>query len=129
MTRTEPSPSPPPKPGDALATFTPEELETIRRQSLLRQYGCVEGFPEDDLASALDRPSKEGLPSEEKKAEDERRRRVMEAVRLDSRKKKHKKQREGMFVSPLSAGRIRWGEGDADVGRGSGSDGAEFESR
>ena len=89
------SPSPSPKPGELLASLTPEELDRIKRQSLLRQYGYVEGDPEMDVGAGLDRPMREGMTGEEKKAEEERRRRVMEAVKMDGRRKKFRKQQEG----------------------------------
>ncbi|WOO82360.1 uncharacterized protein LOC62_04G005854 [Vanrija pseudolonga] len=91
----ERTPTPPPDTAAVLASMTEEELKAARKAALLRQYAYVEGGPEED---PLARPG--GAPprgaaaqeSEEKKKAEERRRLVEEALRLDGRKKKYKKQ-------------------------------------
>ena len=73
-----------------------------QRQALLRQYGYIEG----DLTESNElsnRPMKEGITTEEKKAEEERKRMVMEAIKLDGKKKKYRKQQEGWLFSPRPA--------------------------
>ncbi|CAD6587764.1 MAG: hypothetical protein TREMPRED_004850 [Tremellales sp. Tagirdzhanova-0007] len=92
-----PSPSPP-KPTDVLSTLTPSELAAAQRQALLRQYGYLEGGPDEEVEDDRDRPMKEGLTGEEKKAEEERRKLVAEAIRLDGRKKKFRKKQEGVHL-------------------------------
>ncbi len=51
-------------------------------------------------------PMREGMTADEKKAQEERRRMIVEAVRLDGRKKKVRKQKEG-----------EWIQSDCDRGR------------
>ncbi|KAK8866157.1 hypothetical protein IAR55_001308 [Kwoniella newhampshirensis] len=103
------SPSPPPK-TDILSTLTPEELASARKQALLRQYAYVDADPSDVaqlLGASTGRDSHappkgaaRGTESEEKKAAEERRRLVAEALRLDSRKKKYRKQQEVDLLAP-----------------------------
>lgn len=69
-----------------------------RRQALLQQYGYVDESPDDSSHAAVDGPPRgqTAREREEKKAQEERQRMIMEALRLDGRKKKHKKQQEGL---------------------------------
>lgn len=53
-----------------MSSLTPAELETIKRQNLLRQYGYIEGDPEMDVD--LERPMRGDMTGDEKKAEEER---------------------------------------------------------
>ncbi|BEI86112.1 hypothetical protein CcaverHIS002_0603990 [Cutaneotrichosporon cavernicola] len=81
------------KPGveAVLASLTEEELAEARKAALLRQYAYVEGGPEEERSEGPPRgASKE--EAEAKKAAEERRKLVEEALRLDSRKKKYRKQ-------------------------------------
>lgn len=94
--------SPQPNIKNVLSTLTPEELAAAQRQALLRQYGYVEGSAEDE-----DRERGDGAPprgetarsAEEKKKAEERRGLIEAALKLDGKKKKYKKQQEGMFFS------------------------------
>ncbi|WWD17637.1 hypothetical protein CI109_102078 [Kwoniella shandongensis] len=105
------SPSPPPQASrtDILSTLTPEELAQARKQALLRQYAYVDADPSEvsQLLGAGTRdgnaPPKgaaKGSESEEKKAAEERKRLVAEALRLDSKKKKYRKQQEVDLLAP-----------------------------
>ncbi|KAL1408863.1 hypothetical protein Q8F55_005677 [Vanrija albida] len=93
----ERTPTPPPDTAAVLASLTEEELKAARKAALLRQYGYVEGGPEDDPLSRGGAPPRGSAAqeSEEKKKAEERRRLVEEALRLDGRKKKHRKQESG----------------------------------
>ncbi|WVQ82511.1 hypothetical protein IAT38_004640 [Cryptococcus sp. DSM 104549] len=102
------SPSPPPqKLQDLLDSMTPEEKEAARRQALLRQYAYVD-TPEDEVDSLMGvardgnappRGSK-GLESEEKRKAEERRKALEQALKMDGKKKKYRKQQEVDLLAP-----------------------------
>jgi len=75
-------------------------LEAAKRRALLKQYAYVE---EDEDTSEGDRDRNapprmlSAAENEEKRKAEERRRMIEEALRLDGRKKKYKKQQDGMF--------------------------------
>jgi len=89
--------SPPPEANikNILSNLTDEELAAARKQSLLRQYGYVEGGPEDEIM-AREGPQRgdAAKTTEEKKAAEERRALIEAALKLDAKKKKYKKQQE-----------------------------------
>lgn len=88
----------PPDPKTILSTLTPEEIETARRQAILRQYAYVEGGPEDEAATRdKNAPPKADTAktAAEKKAAEERRSMIEAALKLDGKKKKYKKQQDG----------------------------------
>lgn len=93
----EKSPTPPPKLKDVLSTLTPEELAAAQKQALLRQYGYIEGGPEDEAAARGDAPPRgeSAKAAAEKKAAEERKALIEAALKLDGKKKKYKKQQEG----------------------------------
>lgn len=93
----EEKPAPAVKLKDVLATLTPEEKAAAQRQALLRQYGYVEGGPEDEAAERGDAPPRgeSARAAEEKKAAEERKALIEAALKLDGKKKKYKKQQEG----------------------------------
>lgn len=107
----EKSASPKPNVKNILSTLTPEELAAAQRQALIRQYGYIEGGPEDEWRDRADGPPRgeTARSAEEKKAAEERRAMIEAALKLDGKKKKYKKQQEGVltlfallsFVSPL----------------------------
>jgi hypothetical protein len=64
---------------------------------LLRQYGYVEGGPEDDERHGPPR-GETAKTTEEKKAAEERKALIEAALKLDGKKKKYKKQLESKLV-------------------------------
>lgn len=86
-----------------LDTLTPEEKAAAQKAAILRQYAYVDTDSED-LSPSLSGltigrdpnapPPKASTKGEEKAAED-RRKAIEEALRLDGKKKKHKKNLEG----------------------------------
>ncbi|ORY29369.1 hypothetical protein BCR39DRAFT_565179 [Naematelia encephala] len=92
------------KPADILASLTPEELAAAQRQALLRQYAYVEGSAEEEEERRLGAgapPRGDSVKrTEEEKAAEERRRLVEAAIRLDSKKKKHKKAKQVDLLAP-----------------------------
>ncbi|BEJ16948.1 hypothetical protein CspHIS471_0603490 [Cutaneotrichosporon sp. HIS471] len=74
-----------------LASLTEEELAEARKAALLRQYAYVDGGPEEERSEGPPRGATKE-EAEAKKAAEERRKLVEEALRLDSRKKKYRKQ-------------------------------------
>jgi hypothetical protein len=91
------SDSPPPGPGNILSTLSPEELEAAKKAALIRQYAYLDATPEEIAAVEGRDPSAplKGMDSAEKKKAEERRKAIEEAIRLDGRKKKHRKKKEG----------------------------------
>ncbi|RSH79137.1 uncharacterized protein EHS24_001175 [Apiotrichum porosum] len=87
-------PAPPVKVDAAaiLASMTDEELKAARKAALLRQYAYVDGGPELQMRDGAPPKGMAALEAEEKRKADERRRLVEEALRLDGKKKKHRKQ-------------------------------------
>lgn len=92
-------------------TLTPEELRAAQKAALLRQYAYVDADP-DELAMAglsvaegrdPNAPARAGNKGEEKEKE-ERRKAIEEALRLDGKKKKHKKNKEGKFRDEIYRG-------------------------
>ncbi|GMK54132.1 hypothetical protein CspeluHIS016_0107180 [Cutaneotrichosporon spelunceum] len=72
-----------------LASLTEAELAEARKAALLRQYAYVEGGPEERADGPRSTAKEE---AEVKKAAEERRRLVEEALRVDARRKKYRKQ-------------------------------------
>ena len=92
---------------DVLASLTPEELEAVKRQALLREYGYIEG-DDIDIPSGRDGHApprgETARTAQEKAAAEERRQLIEKALMLDGKKKKHRKKQEGQPVhSALSA--------------------------
>lgn len=89
--------TPPPEANikNILNNLTEEELAIARKQALIRQYGYVEGGPEDEDLTREGPPRTDSAKtSAEKKAADERRSLIEAALKLDGKKKKYKKQQE-----------------------------------
>ena len=89
--------TPPPEANikNILNNLTEEEMAIARKQALLRQYGYVEGGPEDEDLTREGPPRVDSAKtSAEKKAADERRSLIEAALKLDGKKKKYKKQQE-----------------------------------
>lgn len=74
--------------------MTDEEIAAARKAALLKQYAYVEGGPDEDPLGRTDGPPRgqSAAEAEAKKAAEERRKLVEEALRLDARKKKYRKQ-------------------------------------
>ncbi|KAK1925704.1 hypothetical protein DB88DRAFT_484831 [Papiliotrema laurentii] len=98
----EKSASPKPNVKNILSTLTPEELAAAQRQALIRQYGYIEGGPEDEWRDRADGPPRgeTARSAEEKKAAEERRAMIEAALKLDGKKKKYKKQQEVDLMAP-----------------------------
>jgi len=107
MLMPEEKPAPAVKLKDVLSTLTPEEKAAAQRQALLRQYGYVEGGPEDEANERGDAPPRgeSARAAEEKKAAEERKALIEAALKLDGKKKKYKKQQEGAYHG--SSGKAR----------------------
>ncbi|RXK39735.1 hypothetical protein M231_02928 [Tremella mesenterica] len=93
----EPPRIPSPPPDDP-----PVDLAAAQRAALLRQYAYLEG---DSDVEGDDRdptaPARTGkATAEAKKAADERRRLIEEALKLDGKKKKYRKQQEVDLLAP-----------------------------
>jgi hypothetical protein len=89
------------KRGNILDTLTPEELKAAQKAALLRQYAYVD-TDSDELAGLSigegrdpNAPARAGANKGEDKEKEDRRRAIEEALRLDGKKKKHKKNKEG----------------------------------
>lgn len=91
------------KRGNILDTLTPEELKQAQKQALLRQYAYVDADP-DELAMAglsvdgsrdPNAPPRTAREKQGDKEKEERRKAIEEALRLDGKKKKHRKNKEG----------------------------------
>lgn len=91
------------KTGNILDTLTPEELKQAQKQALLRQYAYVDADP-DELAMAglsvdgsrdPNAPPRTAREKQGDKEKEERRKAIEEALRLDGKKKKHRKNKEG----------------------------------
>lgn len=101
-----------------LDTLTPEEKAAAQKAALLRQYAYVDADPEELAMAGLSLdgsgstrdpnapPPKAGSKGEEKAAE-ERRKAIEEALKLDGKKKKHRKNKEGELTRPLSPSTAR----------------------
>lgn len=94
------------KRGNILDTLTPEELKAAQKAALLRQYAYVDADP-DELAMAglsvgegrdPNAPVRAGGNKNDEKEKEERRKAIEEALRLDGKKKKHKKAKEGELL-------------------------------
>ena len=96
-----------------LDTLTPEEKAAAQKAALLRQYAYVDADPDDLAMSGLaidgktrdpnaPPPPVRGAVKGEEKAAEERRRAIEEALRLDGKKKKYKKNKEGKSVYPTA---------------------------
>lgn len=93
-----------------LDTLTPEEKAAAQKAAILRQYAYVDADDEDLELSHLSIDGKvrdpnappPGLPGKalkgEEKAAEERRKAIEEALRLDGKKKKHRKNKEGKYL-------------------------------
>lgn len=87
---------------NVLSTLTPEELAAAQKAAILRQFAYVDQEEEPSSAQYGDGSSRLGaLASKEEKAADERRKLIEQALKLDSKKKKYRKQQEGQFCRPL----------------------------
>lgn len=79
------------------------ELAAARKQALLRQYAYLEGGPDQDPSERDPNAPSRGVraaEAEAKKAADERRKMIQDAVKLDGKKKKHKKGQEVDLLAP-----------------------------
>lgn len=76
-----------------LASATEEELAAARKAALLRQYAYVEGGPADELEDRAGAPPRgvAAAEAEAKRKAEERKRLIMEAMRIDGMKKKNRK--------------------------------------
>lgn len=94
-----------------LDTMTPEEKAAAQKAALLRQYAYLDADDEDLAMSGLSIDGKSRDPNAppppvrgalkgEEKAAEERRKAIEEALRLDGKKKKHRKNKEGKSLSP-----------------------------
>jgi hypothetical protein len=91
------------KRGNILDTLTPEELKAAQKAALLRQYAYVDTDSDELAISGLsigegrdpNAPARAGANKGEDKEKEDRRRAIEEALRLDGKKKKHKKNKEG----------------------------------
>jgi hypothetical protein len=90
--------------GNILDTLTPEELKAAQKAALLRQYAYVDADPDELAMAGLSVDGKERDPNataratgskDGEKEKEERRRAIEEALRLDGKKKKHRKNKEG----------------------------------
>lgn len=75
-----------------LASLTDDELKAARKAALLRQYAYVDGGPELEMRDGAPPKGMAALEAEEKRKAEDRRKQVEEALRLDARKKKYRKQ-------------------------------------
>jgi hypothetical protein len=79
-------------------------LKQAQKQALLRQYAYVDADP-DELAMAglslegrdPNAPAKSAKEKEGEREKEERRKAIEEALRLDGKKKKHRKNKEGQL--------------------------------
>lgn len=112
-------PAPPVKvdAADILASMTDEELKAARKAALLRQYAYVDGGPELQMRDGAPPKGMAALEAEEKRKADERRRLVEEALRLDGKKKKHRKQESewGCGACGVWSCSMWYGTGKADT--------------
>lgn len=100
------------KRGNILDTLTPEELKAAQKAALLRQYAYVDTDSEELGISGLsigggrdpNAPAKSGAAKGEDKEKEERRKAIEEALRLDGKKKKYRKNKEGECNSGAFAG-------------------------
>ena len=102
------------KRGNILDTLTPEELRAAQKQALLRQYAYVDADPDELAIAGLsvegrdpNAPAKTSKEREGEREKEERRRAIEEALRLDGKKKKHRKNKEGMYSFLYETGRER----------------------
>jgi hypothetical protein len=93
------------KRGNILDTLTPEELKAAQKQALLRQYAYVDADPDELAIAGLsvgerdpNAPAKTAREKEGEREKEERRKAIEDALRLDGKKKKHRKNKEGAFV-------------------------------
>jgi hypothetical protein len=83
-------------------------LKQAQKQALLRQYAYVDADP-DELAMAglslegrdPNAPAKSAKEKEGEREKEERRKAIEEALRLDGKKKKHRKNKEGQLIEPV----------------------------
>ncbi|WWC66152.1 uncharacterized protein I206_100053 [Kwoniella pini CBS 10737] len=109
------SPSPPPKPSDILSTLSEEELKQIKKQALLRQYAYIDASIDEVQSKILNSIRDPNAPppsssssskggklneNDEKKLAEERKKMIEDALRLDSKKKKYRKQQEIDLLAP-----------------------------
>ena len=86
-----------------LSSLTPEELAAAQKAAILRQYAYVDQDDEPSSAQYGDGSSRLGaLATKEEKAAEERRKLIEQALKLDSKKKKYRKQQEGRSLPNLS---------------------------
>lgn len=88
-----------------LESMTPEEKAAAQKAALLRQYAYVDADPEDLAMAGLSLdgrrdpnapPPRSGAAGKaDEKAAEERRKMIEDALKLDGKKKKHRKNREG----------------------------------
>lgn len=82
-----------------LSSLTPEELAAAQKAAILRQYAYVDQDDDPSSAQYGDGSSRLGaLATKEEKAAEDRRKLIEQALKLDSKKKKYRKQQEGSFI-------------------------------
>jgi hypothetical protein len=100
------------KRGNILDTLTPEELRQAQKQALLRQYAYVDADPNELAMAGLsvdgsrdpNAPPRTAKEKQGDKEKEERRKAIEEALRLDGKKKKHRKNKEGELGRVLHLG-------------------------
>lgn len=102
---------------NVLESMTPEEKAAAQKAALLRQYAYVDADPENLAMMGLSLDGRDpnappprssaGSKAEEKAAE-ERRKAIEEALKLDGKKKKHRKNREGESMCYRCRGKEDW---------------------
>lgn len=89
-------PDPPPP---AVPTPPPEAAE-LSEKEIARQYAMRYAYVEGELGELYEegKPGGKAGDAEAKKLAEEKRLQVLQALKLDGKKKKHKKQQEGAYL-------------------------------